>query len=94
MKVSELIKQLSKYPQDMNVFGYSSDMCMGEQISDIKLCVEPVFIDSDSYDQSVCIGYESVMEDRVYNGQDTELFDVLIAYPCKIVNNDLTKESA
>ena len=90
MKISELIEQLSKYPQDMKIFGYSNDPCKRcccsgfEQISGITLSETPVFIDS--LDDSVCIAYESVVEKRE---GDTECYSVLIAYPSKINTNDI-----
>jgi len=100
MKVSELIKQLSKYPQDMNVFGYDADPSTGKGVVDIELCVTPVFIDT--YDQSVCIaydtdydiGYGQALEEIEERQGDTEVYDVLMVCNRKIDTNDLTKESA
>jgi len=88
MKVSELIKQLSKYPQDMNVFNYDNDTSMGDSVVDVELSIKPVFIDDYGY---VSVAYREELGEIE---SDKEIYNVLMIYHRKIDNNDLTKESA
>ena len=91
MKVSELIKQLSKYPQDMNVFNYDNDTSMGDSVVDVELSIKPVFIDNYGY---VCVAHREELEEIEERQGDKEIHNVVMIYHRKIDNNDLTKESA